>query len=226
MSPKAATGNSESGFTLLELLIALVLLGFLSALLFGAIRFGARAWERSTAVATQVDDIHTTQALLRRLLSEVYPMLITADATRPRIDFAGEAASIDFLAPVPEALGAGGRARFTLGLREHGGLWQLVIASRPELAKDEAQPSSSTGSVLLSAIERFEFSYFGSLRPGDPPAWHESWSRQTSLPQLIRMRLEFPGGDHRSWPELVVAPRITVDQGCLYDPVNRGCRGR
>ena len=37
--------QGAAGFTLVELLVAMTLLGFLTVLLFGGLRFGTRAWE-------------------------------------------------------------------------------------------------------------------------------------------------------------------------------------
>ena len=39
--------DGEAGFTLLELLISMTLLGLLMLVVLGGLRFGARAWERN-----------------------------------------------------------------------------------------------------------------------------------------------------------------------------------
>ena len=47
-----------------------------------------------------------------------------------------------------------------------------------------------------------------------------------TLPTAVRVHVEFAGADSRVWPDLVIAPRVTADQGCVYDPVTHHCRGR
>ena len=45
MTPRSAA--AERGFTLIEILVAVMLLGLLMAALFGGVRLGVRAWEAS-----------------------------------------------------------------------------------------------------------------------------------------------------------------------------------
>jgi len=52
------------------------------------------------------------------------------------------------------------------------------------------------------------------------------WTLPSRLPRLVRVKIEFPDGDARFWPELLVAPRIDVDVGCVYDALTKRCRGR
>lgn len=223
-SPLLETPRREAGFTLLELLIAIALLALLAILMFGILRFGIHAWGSSEGVSTEVDDIAVTRALLRRLISEAYPMLIP-DPAQPRIDFAGASDRLTMLAPIPDAIESGGMAHFTLFADAHDGRSELDLAWRPELTRED-EASATKNELLLADIAGLDIAYFGSEQPSDPPSWHDRWSAPTVMPKLVRVRVEFPKGDGRFWPDLVVAPRIVVDQSCLYDPVTRHCRGR
>jgi hypothetical protein len=40
--------------------------------------------------------------------------------------------------------------------------------------------------------------------------WRESWDGADGLPALIALEVVFPAGDPRSWPELMVAPRLAA----------------
>src|SRR5579864_2460479 len=73
--PNGTSTLGDAGFTLLELLISLTLLAVLSAILFGGLRFGTRAWERSEVMASETDEIAIAQNFLRRQLSDAYPLL-------------------------------------------------------------------------------------------------------------------------------------------------------
>jgi len=217
--------TDETGFTLLELLIALTLLAALSVLLFGGLRFGTRAWERSEAVASETDQIGIAQSFLRRALSTSYPLLKATDAARPKIDFEGSSEGMRFLAPAPAALSAGGMSRFTLIATRRNDQNLLLMTSRFELTREEIG-SSATDFTLLHGFEHVEFRYFCSDQPADPPTWRDSWTERARLPELVGIQVRFPAGDRRTWPELLVAPRLTADASCLYDPVIRRCRGR
>src|SRR5690349_9528676 len=217
--------TDETGFTILELLIALTLLAGLSVLLFGGLRFGTRAWERSEAVASETDQIGIGQSFLRRALSTSYPLLKATDAARPKIDFEGSSEGMRFLAPAPAALSAGGMSRFTLIATRRNDQNLLLMTSRFELTREEIG-SSATDVTLLHGFEQVVFRYFGSDQPADPPTWRNSWTERARLPELVSIQVWFPAGDRRTWPELLVAPRLTADASCLYDPVIRRCRGR
>ncbi len=217
-------GGGQAGFTLLELLIAMTLLGLLTTLLFGGLKFGAHAWERGEAHGTGAEEVRVVQQLLRRELGESYPLFI-ADPQHPHVTFDGEAQSLTFLAPAMQSLGVAGRASITLRAVAGGDGTRLVISARPELAFGNGAAAAGT-EALIGGLTALSFSYYGAERASDLPRWHERWSDQPALPKLIRVAASFATGDARNWPDLIVAPRIDVDLGCGYDPLTKSCRGR
>ena len=61
------------GFTLVELLVVMTLLGLIATALFGGLRFGVRAWESGGARSAAFAEIEIAQSLLRRLLELEVP---------------------------------------------------------------------------------------------------------------------------------------------------------
>ena len=59
MSDRRAGQAAAHGFTLLELLAAIMLLGLLMAVLFGGLRLGARVWETADARLDPSSSLHT-----------------------------------------------------------------------------------------------------------------------------------------------------------------------
>jgi general secretion pathway protein J len=215
----------DAGFSLLELLIALTLLVALCSVLYSGLRFGTRAWERSETIASATEELVVAQSFLQHALAGSYPLLTVSNVAQPKVDFEGTSDGMRFLAPAPAALSAGGMSRFGLIATRHDNQNLLVMTSRFELTWEEAS-SSATDVTLLRGFERVQFGYFGSERSMDPPTWRDSWTEHARLPELVSIQVQFPAGDRREWPELVVAPRLTVDANCLYDPVIRRCRGQ
>jgi general secretion pathway protein J len=210
----------DAGFTLVEVLVVLALVSLLTAALFGSVHFGLKAWERTTSRAAAIDQNLLVQDFLRRMIAAAYPSFVVDDLTHGHIDFAGTETSISFFAPTPVARGLGGRSRFVVSLDQNKA---LTVISQSEWVPAEAV--SRVRDVLMTNLEGIEFSYFGKGRSG-PLQWRNSWVAEPSLPQLVRLRVKFPSDDQRVWPELLIAPRIDVDVGCVYDLLTKQCRGR
>ena len=202
--------KSQAGFTLLELLISMTLLAMLFVLLFGGLRFGMRAWERGTSTADAVDQVRIAQDILRREIARSCPRRLAAAGPQdiPRVDFTGEATGLAFLAPAPGAGGGAPCVATSLSVAADGRLKQLVLYI------------NRTGTALLRGVQGIALSY----RAGDG-VWRDGWSGETTLPALVRLRVTFPKGDNRVWPELFIAPRISAEADCTYDPATKSCRG-
>lgn len=201
--------RNQAGFTLIELLVSLTLLGLLFVLLFGGLRFGSRAWERGTAVTEAGDSVRAVQNLLRSEIERTCPRRDTvATQTMPRVKFAGAATTLAFLAPAPVSAGGRTCVKLTLRQRRVGTRLRLTLS----LGRNEA--------VLLDGVAGTELSY-----RTPEGAWQDDWTGETDLPALVRIRVTFPPGDARAWPELLVAPRISAEADCTYDPATKSCRG-
>ena len=68
MTPRGVP--AEQGFTLLEILVAITLLGLLMAALFGGVRLGVRAWEASGTRLDNDTRLTAVQDFLRDRLTQ------------------------------------------------------------------------------------------------------------------------------------------------------------
>jgi general secretion pathway protein J len=217
--------GSEAGFTLVELLVALALFSLLATLLFDNVRLGLHAWKHGSAHAEHFEHSMVSQDLMRRMIGNIYPMLVTDGGTQPRIDFDGARDAIGFLGNAPIVASGGGRFRYRFFVERQRERSDLVLSSTPELADPQGM-SMTTRTLLLSDIDRAEFSYFGEAGAERSVQWHDSWTQRSDMPKLVRVRVAFRSGDARLWPELLIAPRIAADVSCIYDPLTMRCRGR
>jgi len=218
MPPPNARGHA--GFTLVELLVALLLFGMLSLALFAALRGAAGALARVAANTAGTNGLAAADTLLRRNLSAAYPLYIAAPGTPGHIAFDGQARSVAFLAPAPAALAAGGFAGIAIALVNKN----LVIAARPELSWPDAPPALQE--ILAPNIADANFAYFGPDPGAAAPYWHNSWQHRAVLPSLIRLHVTFPPGDPRHWPDFIFATAIRADQTCQFVPLTQSCLGR
>src|SRR6476660_5645069 len=200
--------DPRAGFTLLELLVALALFSLLSLVLLESVRFGIGAWQRSNTYADQMADGLHVQTLLRHMIENAYPLFLSDDSSKKRIDFDGHKNTLSFLTPTPLALGSGGRSRILLATERHGSTANFILTAWPDLKR---QYNTLRPTILLEGLKDATFSYFGKTSSDKIMNWHDDWFNQPELPQLIKIHLQFSSDDARHWPDLIGAPKISVD---------------
>jgi general secretion pathway protein J len=204
-------GRGCAGFTLIELLIALTLVGLLSVVLVGGLRFGTRVWETGHERSESFAEIEAVHGFLRRQLSQARMSDQSTRSPDLPADFLGSGDRVRFTGTLSAYVGTGGLYRFELAPIEHPDgtslelVWQIYRPDRSEWFDD-----SSTRRVLLEGIEAVRLRYFGTPEGDEESEWHEAWDSQTALPSLVRLELDFPSDDGRSWPELTVAPHAAT----------------
>ena len=215
---KKAANKRQRGFTLLEILIAMTLLGLLMAMLFGGLRLGTRAWEASDVRSADLARLEAVQGFIRRALTGAYPLLTTGDDDAKRkMTFTGGAEAVAFTALMPAHFGVGGFYTITLAV-EDGAVDRRLVFRRQlfQSGAEESSPPPAAGAdeekekVLLEGILKAEFSYFGIADNDERPSWQDEWQDQKSLPDLVRLSVTFADRDEGAWPDLVVAPRISA----------------
>jgi prepilin-type N-terminal cleavage/methylation domain-containing protein len=85
-------GNTEAGFTLLELLAAMAILALMVAMLFSAFNQASRAWLQAE---NRVETFTQARAALDLMSREISQAIVTSN-----ISFLGSATSVAFIAPV------------------------------------------------------------------------------------------------------------------------------
>ena len=200
----------QAGFTLVELLVAMTLLAFLSIALFGGLRFGARSWEAVVDSSAGRDQIVSTQRFLRDRLGQV-TLPGSARRGQPGEDgrLEGGPERLEFTAPWLSALSLGGLYRFTLW-REETGNGRLMLRWQPAEADPEALEDLGDLAgerVLLDGVAGLALSYYGAVDQEDEPEWLDQWDSPAAPPRLVRVDLAFTDA-RLVWPDFVVAPKF------------------
>jgi general secretion pathway protein J len=202
-----------NGFTLLELLIAMTLLGLLMLGLFGGLRLGARVWEAGDSRSADRARVEAVQRFVRTYLGQARPLAAADRTGDDTIAFVGRRDRLEFAAVLPPHLSAGGFSHVALSLADRDRGSALIVERQALGRRDDgraelARLDDPDTAVLLDNIETVEFSYYGPGDRGDDAEWTDRWDREDRLPLLVRVRIGFSDSDRRIWPELTVALRI------------------
>lgn len=215
--------NRVSGFTLLELLIGLALLGLLLTLLFGGFRLASMTWDSAETRLERNTNEQMARALVRRLLMQLQPIRWRKSPNRT-LAFLGEPERLVAIAPLGGALGeglqtielsvaAGGTANSLLRLQFR----HLVVNQEAEqFTADIAQAKPF---IVLDDLLTVRFEYFGAEQRGGVPRWQEVWVNPDELPRLVRIKLE---SQDSGWSDLIVMPMLN-GAGCRWDNFTKRC---
>jgi general secretion pathway protein J len=205
------SGDRQSGFTLLETLVAVTVLALLMIGVTQGVRSGFALWSAQTRRSAQTAELDATARVLRGLLTAIPVGSAVAGrgAAASAIAFEGRADRLGFVGDLPTGFGDSRRAEITIVLR--GGRLMLAWTAHRHEASDGAAPQP-TEVELIRGVEGLEFAYWGDPAGGNAAQWLAQWDGP-ALPQLIRIRLGFGKGDGRHWPDLVAAPQLWSSAG-------------
>jgi general secretion pathway protein J len=185
----------EAGFTLLEILVALLVLGLLMAGLAQGTAFGVHAWNTQIGYVARNSDLDGADRILRLLLARMQP-----PAAPDRPSMKGQADAMQFVSEMPRGAPTEATKLASITVRidsEHRLMldWSeqphaVLIGPKPPVHEE----------VLLDGVATLAISY--RARTG---TWSNSWTTPT-LPQLIRIHIGFGTNSTRRWPDIVVAP--------------------
>ncbi len=222
----------HGGFTLLELIISLALLGMLLLLLYSGLNIGIRAWDTGDAKVAQAAHERSVQAFLRRELGQIFPVRWRG-IPESKIAFTGEKSELKFvttlnLAADAASLGGLQWGHIYVADDEVNGKRMSSLFIRRDgfdiFAKDFDGISASKPHRLLEDVKEIEIDYFGAETDAAEPKWESKWENPLRMPQLVRMRIELQNG--KSMPEIVVALRIGEEAGCYETNFQRQCGPR
>lgn len=206
----------DAGFTLVELLVVLAILGLLGGLLAAGLRSASEGWQRIVRHNDESEELLAINGMLRQLLSQIYPQR-AGDSSRSAMRFIGYRDRMEFLAPLAQRFGTADIVRYTMHFPGDGTLrvaWQLD--RRFELGQENFAPPPAE--EKLQGLSERTFSYFGAAHDGGENRWWDTWQERRTLPQLLRIRFVWRGEPE----ELIIAPRLTGNV-CLVNGADAPC---
>ncbi|MCU1736391.1 MULTISPECIES: prepilin-type N-terminal cleavage/methylation domain-containing protein [Pseudomonas] len=198
--------SQPRGFTLLEVLVALSLLGLLMVLIASALVASNHTQELGERYSNRLNEVRSAQDFLRSAAQQAYPMVFLRDAQNLAEVFDGEAQQMRFVAPLPARLSGGLQLHaFSLVDNRHGSK-DLQVA----FFQFDAQGLHAWGDpqILLPNLDSWQLSYRGLDPRSQPTGWLPRWPWPERLPLAIRIELQASGPI--PWAPLVVAIRLST----------------
>ncbi|MEW8324349.1 MAG: prepilin-type N-terminal cleavage/methylation domain-containing protein [Candidatus Thiodiazotropha taylori] len=224
---RPAVGFTSRGFTLVELLIALVLMSLIMVLLFSGLDLGRRSWHSAAEATTRQSDQRLAFDYLKQSFGGMFNERFDTD-DGPLPLFYGDQKLIRWVAPTASQAGLGGASLFRLELLgegddkllllkrwlfhpevlqqepEAGRDWRAALTEAWQPADQDVDPIRYSEHPLLPELSDLQLSYYGSLQRGVPDEWHSEWQESEKLPQMIRLILH---GKQQNYPPLTVMIR-------------------
>lgn len=200
----------ERGFTMVELLIALAIVGALVAIAFGGLRVAVASWRQGEDRAEAHQHVRSVAFTLARALSAAYPYRASrGDGPEPVVLFAGTQTRVEFVTQAPLFPGAIPIA-FTavvLGFDE-GGEAGLVVRQR---ALPNREPFSEAPIVYRDpSVTALKFAYLD-----EAGEWQDTWDRReaTPTPRAVKVTVAASlNGRIEELPPMTVSLRTAARQ--------------
>jgi len=188
----------ESGFTLIEVIVALVVLGFILAGLAQAQHFGMSAWSLETRLADNASELERVDRVIRALIEQAAPAVSNGD--KP---FEGEEHRMLFITELPDEPQDQPvrRAQVSIGVDDKH---RLVLRWQPAANATALVPLPAPKEIVLAqGLERIDLAYRHAAADGGK--WGKTWT-DSPLPALVQLHFVLPGG--RKWPDMAVPTMI------------------
>jgi general secretion pathway protein J len=195
--------HRHRGFTLLEVLMALVLLAVLLTGALSGIQAARKAMDSGERAIDRVNRMRVAQEFVRHEISRTLPLAFGHDKTTgTNFVFQGENDFLRFVAPMPGYLSRGGAYVQSLELArgQHG--LQLLFTHHllngfdlDNLGTDKIEPV-----LLLDGIRAGRFEYRTYDDKGELGDWTRDWKDPARTPLMVRLALEMQPEAHLDWP--------------------------
>jgi general secretion pathway protein J len=206
------------GFTLVEVMITLTILGFILLIIFGGFRLSFSAWERGDSAKEDLQRRRIVSQLISQQIKSIVPYRIkTEKAEGDYLAFQGKSQSLKFVSAIPIRTKRPEGFVYAIYEFKEG---RLLLYEQRALNRNffEEEPREETGVSLLEGISNIRFEYYreADKEKNVTQEWVEEWSakEEKKLPKLLRMTFSFKNhtGGKEEEPSIQLMASIPAHQ--------------
>ena len=216
-----------SGFTMIELVVAIALLATMMVLMYSGLSFSLRSWDAGEANGRRTADRRIGENFLRREMAELFPMRFK-DPMVVKVAFVGEPHRLKFVSSRPAGVTQGGLSLVGVEVENGATPRERHLVMRRAMPDDEAKDfgplEHAERTVLIEDVESVQFDYFGTENDFTDQKWYDTWPFTERIPRLVRVRIRAP--DTTLMAEMVMRIEVSEEAGCLENSFQRVCRPR
>jgi len=174
---------SRRGFTLLELMISITLIGIIVLIVAGAMRLGYRSVDAGERKIESLERMRASLSLIDSQIQSEIPLTIDEDGTR-KFYFRGEKGTLQF--PTNYSLW-GGQTGYVLVT------YSVVSDNRGKQTLWVSESIIGAGNKieakLFESLDEVSFQYFYKGPTDQEGKWVEQWTENTGIPEKVSVRL-------------------------------------
>lgn len=199
---RARAPRGAAGFTLLELIVAMVVFSLVCVGIYGVLVLGARSASSGERVTEQSRRFRVATELISRQIASAAPISLPRpnkeglgedeDSSEPEPYFFGDSQQVEFVTTAPQRPDASGLAIVRYWVEDG----RLKMAETPayeayrgedDFGKDETASAASEATLLFD-VESLTLSY---RRDPEDDEWLESWdaAEEDQLPAVVRLEV-------------------------------------
>lgn len=190
----------SSGFTLIEVIVTLTILGFIVLMVSGTFRLGFSSWEKGDAIKEDYQKIRMVSQLVSRQMKSLVPYKIkTEKAEGDYLAFDGKTHSLRFVSALPiKAKRPEGFVYVVYQFKNEGDKkGRLVLYEQRALNRDffEDDLMEDSAVTLVGGVSQVRFEYYreADKEKSRTEEWVEEWNakEENELPRALRMTVTY-----------------------------------
>jgi general secretion pathway protein J len=193
----------STGFTLIEVIVTLTILGFIVLMVSGTFRLGFSAWEKGDSIKEDYQKIRMMSQLVSRQMKSLVPYKIkTEKAEGNYLAFDGKAHSLRFVSALAiKAKRPEGFVYVVYQFKDEGDKeGRLILYEQRALNRDffEDDLKEDSAVTLFEGISQVRFEYYREAdeEKSRTEEWVEEWNakEEKELPKAVRMTVTYWNG--------------------------------